>query len=114
MVVLIPNRRADGVLVFKTCVYGPSESGRKTVLEHIYEKEGLASGKLNEIKDEKGSMLSFERTIGRVSNVIFQVYTFNASDESNAKIVLKGTDAILFIWDSLIENFKIFKQIIEL
>ena len=105
MVILIPSRRADGTLVFKTCVYGPSESGRKTVLEQLYEKGGLASGKLNEIKDEKGSMLSFERIIGKVYNVIFQVYTFNVSDESNAKIVLKGTDAILFIWDSLIDKW---------
>ena len=106
MVVLIPSRRADGTFVFKTCVYGPSEGGRKTVLERLSDEEGLASGKLNEIKDEKGSMLSFERIIGKVYNVIFQVYTFNVSDESNAKIVLKGTDAILFIWDSLIDKWE--------
>ena len=103
--ILIPSKREDGTLVFKTCVYGPSESGRKTVLAWIYEKI-LASGKLNEIKDEKGSMLSVDLSLVKASNVIFQVYTFDASDESNARIFLKGADAILFIWDSLIEKWK--------
>ena len=105
MVVLIPSRRVDGTLVFKACVYGPSESGRKTVIEWLYGKEELASGKLNEIKDEKGSMLFFDRKLGNVSNVIFQVYTFDVSDESNARMFLKGADSILFIWDSLIEKW---------
>lgn len=102
MVVLIPSRRRDGTLVFRTCVYGPSESGRKTVIEWLHGKEGLASGKLSEIKDEKGSMLFFDQIF---ENIIFQVYTLNVSDESNERIVLKGTDSILFIWDSLIEKW---------
>jgi len=105
MVVLIPSKREDGTLVFKTCVYGTSESGRKTVLECLCEKE-LALGKLNEIKDEKGSMLFCDLNLVKASNIIFQVYTFNASDESNTRIFLKGADAILFIWDSLIEKWK--------
>jgi len=105
MVVLIPSRRKGGTLVFKAYVYGPSESGRKTVMEFLYEKEGLALGKLNEIKDEKSSMLFFDRKLEKISNVIFQVYTFGVSDESNARMILKGADSILFIWDSLIEKW---------
>ena len=105
MVVLIPSRRVDGTLVFKTCIYGPSESGRKTVIECLYEKGELALGKLNETKDEKGSMLSFELNLGKIPNLIFQVYTLDVSDESNARMALKGADSILFIWDSLIDKW---------
>lgn len=83
MVVLIPRRRADGKLVFRACIYGPSESARKTVLKWIYGKEGLA-----------------------ISNVIFQVYTYSVADESKARNFLKGADSILFIWDSLIEKWE--------
>ena len=43
MVVLIPSKREDGTLVFKLCIYGPSESGRKTVLEWIYGKENSSA-----------------------------------------------------------------------
>ena len=94
MVVLIPSRIVDGNLVFKACVYGPSESGRKTVLERLSDEEGLVSGKLNEIKDEKGSMLSFKLKLGKVLNLIFQVYTLDVSDESNARMFLKGADSV--------------------
>ena len=97
--VLIPTKRVDGTLVFKTCVYGPSESGRKTVIEW------LASGKLNETKDEKGSMLFFDHISESISNIIFQVYTLDVSDESNTRTVLKDADAVIFTWDSLIDQW---------
>lgn len=97
-----PSRRADNTLVFKIVYWGPSMGGKTCALNWIYQKEGLASGKLQSITDPTGRTLFFDRVVARVSNVIFQTYTVAGQRRHRyqRKTVLKGTDALIFVWDS--------------
>jgi hypothetical protein len=98
----MPSRRSDNTLVFKVVYWGPSLGGKTTALQWIYEKEGLASGKLQSITDPTGRTLFFDRVVARVSNVVFQTYTVAGQrrHKYQRKTVLKGTDALIFTWDS--------------
>lgn len=99
---MCPSRRADNTLVFKIVFWGPSLGGKTTALEWIYNKEGLASGKLQSITDPTGRTLFFDRVVARVSNVVFQTYTVAGQrrHKYQRKTVLKGTDAVILVWDS--------------
>ncbi len=103
----MPSRRGDGTLVFKICFYGPSLGGKTTALEWVYHREGLASGDMQQIQDPTGRTLFFDRVVARVSNVVFQVYTVAGQrrHKFQRQTVLKGTDAVIFTWDSLIDQF---------
>jgi len=103
----LPSRRGDGTLVFKICFYGPSLGGKTTALEWVYHREGLASGDMQQIQDPTGRTLFFDRVVARVSNVVFQVYTVAGQrrHKFQRQTVLKGTDAVIFTWDSLIDQF---------
>ena len=100
--IYMPSRQADNTLVFKIVFWGPSLGGKTTALEYIYNKEGLATGKLQSISDPTGRTLFFDRVVARVSNVIFQCYTVAGQrrHKYQRKTVLKGADALLFFWDS--------------
>jgi hypothetical protein len=104
----MPSRRGDGTLVFKICFYGPSLGGKTTALEWVYNKEGLASGDMQQIADPTGRTLFFDRVVAKVSNVVFQVYTVAGQRRHRfqRQTVLKGTDAIIFVWDSLIDQWE--------
>ena len=103
----IPSRRGDGTLVFKICFYGPSLGGKTTALDWVYRREGLASGDMQQIQDPTGRTLFFDRVVARVSNVVFQVYTVAGQrrHKFQRQTVLKGTDALIFTWDSLIDQW---------
>jgi len=103
----MPSRRGDGTLVFKIVFYGPSLGGKTTALEWVYHKEGLASGDMQQIQDPTGRTLFFDRVVARVSNVVFQVYTVAGQRRHRfqRQTVLKGTDAAIFVWDSLIDQW---------
>ncbi len=103
----IPSRRGDGTLVFKICFYGPSLGGKTTALEWVYKREGLATGDMQQIQDPTGRTLFFDRVVARVSNVVFQVYTVAGQrrHKFQRQTVLKGTDAVIFTWDSLIDQW---------
>jgi len=103
----LPSRRGDGTLVFKICFYGPSLGGKTTALEWVYNREGLASGDMQQIQDPTGRTLFFDRVVARVSNVVFQVYTVAGQrrHKFQRQTVLKGTDAVIFTWDSLIDQW---------
>jgi len=106
-VAIIPSRRGDGTLVFKICFYGPSLGGKTTALEWVYKREGLATGDMQQIQDPTGRTLFFDRVVARVSNVVFQVYTVAGQrrHKFQRQTVLKGTDAVIFTWDSLIDQW---------
>lgn len=90
------------------CFYGPSLGGKTTALEWVYNKEGLASGEMQQIQDPTGRTLFFDRVVARVSNVVFQVYTVAGQrrHKFQRQTVLKGTDAVIFTWDSLIDQWE--------
>ncbi len=103
----MPSRRGDGTLVFKICFYGPSLGGKTTALDWVYRREGLASGDMQQIQDPTGRTLFFDRVVARVSNVVFQVYTVAGQrrHKFQRQTVLKGTDAVIFTFDSLIDQW---------
>jgi signal recognition particle receptor subunit beta len=105
--IFLPSRRGDGTLVFKICFYGPSLGGKTTALDWVYKKEGLATGDMQQIQDPTGRTLFFDRVVARVSNVVFQVYTVAGQrrHKFQRQTVLKGTDAVIFTWDSLIDQW---------
>jgi len=82
--------------------------GKTTALEWIYKKEGLASGKLQSIEDPTGRTLFFDRVVARVSNVVFQTYTVAGQrrHKYQRKTVLKGSDALIFVWDSTADQWE--------
>jgi signal recognition particle receptor subunit beta len=104
----LPSRRGDGTLVFKICFYGPSLGGKTTALDWVYRREGLASGDMQQIQDPTGRTLFFDRVVARVSNVVFQVYTVAGQrrHKFQRQTVLKGTDAVIFTFDSLIDQWE--------
>ncbi|MBY8984669.1 MAG: hypothetical protein KGD65_06370 [Candidatus Lokiarchaeota archaeon] len=104
----MPSRRGDGTLVFKICFYGPSLGGKTTALDWVYRREGLASGDMQQIQDPTGRTLFFDRVVARVSNVVFQVYTVAGQrrHKFQRQTVLKGTDAVIFTFDSLIDQWE--------
>jgi signal recognition particle receptor subunit beta len=104
----LPSRRGDGTLVFKICFYGPSLGGKTTALDWVYKKEGLATGDMQQIQDPTGRTLFFDRVVARVSNVVFQVYTVAGQRRHRfqRQTVLKGTDAVIFTFDSLIDQWQ--------
>jgi len=104
----LPSRRGDGTLVFKICFYGPSLGGKTTALDWVYRREGLASGDMQQIQDPTGRTLFFDRVVARVSNVVFQVYTVAGQrrHKFQRQTVLKGTDALIFTFDSLIDQWE--------
>ncbi|MHA1998113.1 MAG: GTP-binding protein [Promethearchaeota archaeon] len=116
---MCPSRRADGTLVFKLIFWGASMGGKTTALSWVYEKEGLASGKLQSIADPTGRTLFFDRLVAKVSNVVFQVYTVAGQrrHKFQRKTVLKGTDAVVFFWDSDVaqwnENIYSLKELLQ-
>jgi signal recognition particle receptor subunit beta len=74
----------------------------------VYNREGLASGDMQQIQDPTGRTLFFDRVVARVSNVVFQVYTVAGQrrHKFQRQTVLKGTDALIFVWDSLIDQWE--------
>jgi signal recognition particle receptor subunit beta len=57
---------------------------------------------LQSISDPTGRTLFFDRLVAKVSNVVFQVYTVAGHQRHvfQRQTVLKGTDALVFFWDS--------------
>ncbi|MHA1697694.1 MAG: GTP-binding protein [Promethearchaeota archaeon] len=102
-----PSRRADGTLVFKLVFWGPSMGGKTTALQWVYDREGLASGDMQSIADPTGRTLFFDRLVAKVSNVVFQCFTVAGQrrHKFQRQTVLKGTDAIIFFWDSSVDQF---------
>ncbi|MHA1730492.1 MAG: GTP-binding protein [Promethearchaeota archaeon] len=103
----MPSRRGDGTLVFKIVFWGPSLGGKTTALNWVYEREGLASGKLQSITDPTGRTLFFDRVVAKVSNVVFQCYTVAGQrrHKFQRRTVLQGADAVVFVWDSSADQF---------
>lgn len=63
---------------------------------------------MQQIQDPTGRTLFFDRVVARVSNVVFQVYTVAGQrrHKFQRQTVLKGTDAVIFTWDSLIDQWQ--------
>lgn len=101
----MPSRRADGTRVFKVVVYGPSMSEKIKVFKWIHGKKGS-----NIIKIRMGQTILqfFDRSLTKDSNVVFQVITVTGQQGHQIKRenLLKGADAIIFTWDSLLDQWK--------
>jgi signal recognition particle receptor subunit beta len=62
---------------------------------------------MQQIQDPTGRTLFFDRVVARVSHVVFQVYTVAGQrrHKFQRQTVLKGTDAVIFTFDSLIDQW---------
>ncbi|MFX1295632.1 MAG: ADP-ribosylation factor-like protein [Promethearchaeota archaeon] len=105
----MPSRRADGALVFKIVYYGPSLSGKTTSVNWLYEKEGIAVGELTSIKGggvAKGDLGKFggffDRMTAKIGKVNLQIWSVagRKSHKDLRKVILKGVDGIIFVWDA--------------
>lgn len=101
----MPSRRADKTLVFKVVGYGPSTSENIEVFKWIHGKKG---SDIIQIPMSQIILQSFDRSFARVSNVIFQFITATGKQRHRIKPenLLKGSDVIIFIWDSLIDQWE--------
>ena len=105
----MPSRRADGALVFKLVYYGPSLSGKTTSINWLYEKEGISVGELTSIKGGGGAKGDlgkmggfFDRMTAKIGKVNLQVWSVagRKAHKNLRKVILKGVDGILFVWDA--------------
>ncbi|TFF86943.1 MAG: gliding-motility protein MglA [Promethearchaeota archaeon] len=103
----IPSRGADGKIVFKIVYWGPSLGGKTTAVSWMFNKEGMAEGKMQSIVDPTGRTLFFDRTVMGVGGVKMQVYTVAGQrrHKFQRKTILNGVDGIIFVWDAQKEQW---------
>jgi signal recognition particle receptor subunit beta len=84
--------------------YGPSLGGKTTALRWLYGKvEGLQKGEFTAIEDETNRTLFFDYVpMSAGGRVLFDVFTVAGQKRHRhqRKVVLQGTDGILFVADS--------------
>ncbi|NVM04422.1 MAG: hypothetical protein HWN67_19015 [Candidatus Helarchaeota archaeon] len=99
---MCPSRGSDGKLVFKIVYWGASLSGKTTAVKWMFDKEGMAKGKMQSIVDPTGRTLFFDRMTAGVGGVSLQVYTVAGQKRHKfqRKTILNGVDAIIFVWDA--------------
>jgi len=99
---------ASKEIIVKIVYYGPALSGKTTNLEYIHRKSNpQARGKLISLATETDRTLFFDLLpvdLGKVRGfyIKLQLYTVPGQVKYNStrKLVLKGTDAIVFVADS--------------
>jgi hypothetical protein len=99
----MPMKTPDGKLVFKIVYWGPSMGGKTTALLHLSKNDPeLIQGDLQSIADPTGRTLFFDRVVAGVGKIKFQVYTVAGQKrhKGQRKVILKGADGIIFVWDS--------------
>jgi len=112
----------DGYYRFKIVFYGPSLSGKTTMLKAIYNKvTGLKRGKIRSIEEPSGRTLYFDYApLAVKGKVVFDVYTVPGQKrhKHQRKILLRGVDSIVFVADSdpnaLKENVYSMNELLEL
>ncbi|MBD3226714.1 MAG: hypothetical protein GF329_00875 [Candidatus Lokiarchaeota archaeon] len=106
--IIIPSRGSDGKIVFKIVYWGPSLGGKTTAVSWMFNKEGMAEGKMQSIVDPTGRTLFFDRTVIGVAGVKMQVYTVAGQrrHKFQRKTILNGVDGIIFVWDAQKEQWK--------
>jgi len=89
---------------FKIVLYGPSLSGKTTILRALYNKIlGLKKGQIKSIEDSSGRTLYFDyMPLGTRGKVFFDIYTVPGQrrHKQQRKIILQGADAVVFVADS--------------
>ena len=94
----------DGYYRFKIVLYGPSLSGKTTMLKAFYKKvTGLKKGRIRSIEDPTGRTLYFDYApLATKGKVVFDVYTVPGQrrHKHQRKVLLKGVDSIIFVADS--------------
>ena len=98
------KKDAQGRIHFKIVFWGPSLSGKTTCLRWIYDEvKGLDKGGFTSVEDPTGRTLYFDYTpISATGKVIFDVFTVAGQKRHRhqRRIVLQGTDGIIFVADS--------------
>jgi len=114
-------RDSQGRIRFKIVFWGPSLSGKTTMLKALYNRLRVKiKGRIKSIEDPSGRTLFFDYVpFGLRGNVVFDVYTVPGQrrHKRQRKIILQGADAIIFVVDSspdaLAENIYSFRELKE-
>jgi len=89
---------------FKIVLYGPSLSGKTTMLKILYNKiRGLKKGRLRMVADQSGRTIFFDYLPLKTSgNVFFDLYTVPGQrrHKTQRRLILKGADSVVFVADS--------------
>ena len=99
----MPMKTPDGKLVFKIVYWGPSMGGKTTSVFWLSKNDPeLIKGDLQSIADPTGRTLFFDRAVAGVGKITFQIYTVAGQKRHRGqrKVILKGADGIIFVWDS--------------
>lgn len=105
----MPSRRADGALVFKIIVYSPSISENIKVLNWV--KKDREDVNIEQLSIGKSILQIVNLPTKEASNVLFQLISVTSRLLSTMYLIkfdnlLKNADAIIFIWDSLINQWE--------
>lgn len=89
---------------FKIVLYGPSLSGKTTMLKVLYNKiKGLKKGRLRMVADQSGRTIFFDYLPLKTSgNIFFDLYTVPGQKrhKTQRRLIIKGADAVVFVADS--------------
>ncbi len=89
---------------FKIVLYGPSLSGKTTMLKILYNKiRGLKKGRLRMVADQSGRTIFFDYLPLKTSgNIFFDLYTVPGQrrHKTQRRLILKGADSVVFVADS--------------
>ena len=103
MIVMVYKDK-QGFFRFKIVFYGPSLSGKTTMLKILYNRIiGLKKGKIRSIEDPSGRTLYFDyMPLGTKGKVFFDVYTVPGQrrHKKQRQYILEGADAVVFVADS--------------
>jgi hypothetical protein len=107
----------------KIIYYGPASAGKSTSLQAVYEKTAPSRrGKIVSLSDDSDRTLFFDflpLTVGKVKGYTIRLHLYTVPGQkaydSSRKIILKGTDGIIFVADSqfdrLEENLESWKNL---
>jgi len=94
----------QGFLRFKIVFYGPSLSGKTTMIRVLYNRIArLKKGKIRSIEDPSGRTLYFDyMPIGTSGRVVLDIYTVPGQrrHKRQREFILQGADAVVFVADS--------------
>ncbi|GEM_PF-2380623 len=103
MVPLVVYIARDGSYRFKIILYGPSLSGKTTMLRKFKETNSDNLGKILSIEQSDGRTIFFDYTTLRVHrNVFCDIYTAPGQKRHRKQrlILLKSVDGVIFVADS--------------
>ncbi|MHA1269828.1 MAG: tetratricopeptide repeat protein [Candidatus Helarchaeota archaeon] len=102
----MPRLGDDGKLIFKIVFWGPSIGGKTRAIRWLYEQEKQKEQSQKRIIKNDEQTLFFDRNILTFKGFKFEAFTIAGQrrHKYQRKVVLKGADGIIFVWNGLISE----------